>query len=115
MNLITTILIVIVAFLHFFFLYLEMFLWDKPFGRKTFRMTEEQAKASKTLAMNQGLYNGFLAAGLIWSLFTDDSVKIFFLSCVVIAGIFGALTVSKRIFYIQSVPAILGLIVVLLV
>lgn len=113
MNIISTILIIIVALLHFFFLYLEMFLWDKPRGMKTFRMTEEQAKSSKTLAMNQGLYNGFLAAGLIWSLFTDDSVKIFFLSCVVIAGIFGALTVSKRIFYVQAVPAILGLIAVL--
>ncbi len=113
MNLIANILIVIVALLHFFFLYLEMFLWDKPFGRKTFRMTEEQAKSSKTLAINQGLYNGFLAAGLMWSLFTDDSVKIFFLSCVIIAGIFGAFTVSKRVFYIQSLPAILGLIAVL--
>jgi putative membrane protein len=113
MNLISTILIVTVALLHFFFLYLEMFLWDKPRGMKTFRMTEEQAKSSKTLAMNQGLYNGFLAAGLIWSLFTNDSVKIFFLACVVIAGIFGALTVSKRIFYIQALPAILGLIAVL--
>ena len=114
MNLITTILIVLVALLHFYFLYLEMFLWDKPRGMKTFRMTEEQAKQSKTLAMNQGLYNGFLAAGLIWSLFTDDSVKIFFLSCVILAGIFGGLTVSKRIFYIQAVPAILGLVVLLI-
>jgi len=113
MNLISTILIIIVALLHLGFLYLEMFLWDKPRGMKTFRMTEEQAKQSKTLAMNQGLYNGFLAAGLIWSLFTDDSVKIFFLVCVIIAGIFGALTVSKRIFYIQALPAILGLIAVL--
>jgi putative membrane protein len=114
MNLISTFLIVLVALLHFYFLYLEMFLWDKPFGMKTFRMTEEQARQSKTLAMNQGLYNGFLAAGLIWSLFTDDSVKIFFLSCVIIAGIFGALTVSKRIFYIQALPAILGLIALLI-
>lgn len=114
MNIILTILIILVALLHFYFLYLEMFLWDKPQGLKSFRMTEEQAKSSKTLAMNQGLYNGFLAAGLIWSLFTADSVKIFFLVCVVIAGIFGALTVSKRIFYIQAVPAILGLVVLLI-
>jgi putative membrane protein len=114
MNLISTILIIIVALLHLGFLYLEMFLWDKPFGMKTFRMTEEQAKQSKSLAMNQGLYNGFLAAGLIWSLFTDDSVKIFFLVCVIIAGIFGAMTVSKRIFYIQALPAILGLAAVLI-
>ena len=114
MNLLANILVAVVALLHLGFLYLEMFLWDKPRGMKTFRMTEEQAKQSKTLAMNQGLYNGFLAAGLIWSLFTDDSVKIFFLSCVVIAGIFGALTVSKRVFYIQALPAILGLLTVLI-
>ncbi|GMV33760.1 MAG: DUF1304 domain-containing protein [Chloroflexi bacterium CFX1] len=109
MNLISDVLIVIVALLHFFFLYLEMFLWDKPFGRKTFRMSEEQARQSKTLAINQGLYNGFLAAGLLWGLFAGDAVKIFFLSCVIIAGIFGAFTVSMRIFYIQAVPAILAL------
>ncbi|MBV6393146.1 MAG: hypothetical protein KPEEDBHJ_02382 [Anaerolineales bacterium] len=109
MKLVSDILIVIVALLHVFFLYLEMFLWDKPFGRKTFRMSEEQARQSKTLAMNQGLYNGFLAAGLLWGLVAGDAVKIFFLSCVVIAGIFGAFTVSKRIFYIQAAPAILAL------
>jgi len=109
MKLVSDILIVIVALLHVFFLYLEMFLWDKPFGRKTFRMSEEQARQSKTLAMNQGLYNGFLAAGLLWGLVAGDAVKIFFLSCVVIAGSFGAFTVSKRIFYIQAAPAILAL------
>ena len=113
MKLVSDILILIVALLHFFFLYLEMFLWDKPRGMKTFRITEEQAKQSKTLAMNQGLYNGFLAAGLIWGLFAGDAVKIFFLSCVIIAGIFGTYTVSKRIFYIQAVPAILALVVLL--
>ncbi|GAB1472222.1 DUF1304 domain-containing protein [Chloroflexota bacterium] len=115
MKIVLDILIVIVALLHFGFLYLEMFLWDKPFGRKTFRMTEEQAKQSKTLAMNQGLYNGFLAAGLIWGLFAGTPVKIFFLSCVIIAGIFGAFTVSKRIFYIQAVPAILALVILLVI
>jgi putative membrane protein len=109
MNLLSDILIVITALLHFYFLYLEMFLWDKPRGMKTSRMTVEQAKQSKTLAANQGLYNGFLAAGLIWGLFAGDPVKIFFLSCVIIAGIFGAFTVSKRIFYIQALPAILAL------
>ena len=114
MNLIANILIGIVALLHFGFLYLEMFLWDKPRGMKSFRMTEEFAKQSKTLAINQGLYNGFLAAGLIWGIFAGDAVKIFFLSCVIIAGIFGALTVSKRIFYFQAVPAILALVVLLL-
>ncbi len=114
MKLISEIFIVIVAFLHFGFLYLEMFLWDKPRGMKSFHMTEEFAKQSKTLAMNQGLYNGFLAAGLIWSLFADSSTKIFFLSCVVIAGIFGALTVGKRIFYMQALPAIIALALVLI-
>lgn len=113
MELIANILTGIVALLHLYFLYLEMFQWDKPRGMKSFRMTEEQAKQSKTLAMNQGLYNGFLAAGLIWGIFAGDAVKIFFLSCVIIAGIFGAFTVSKRIFYIQALPAILALVVLL--
>jgi putative membrane protein len=113
MELLANILTGIVALLHFGFLYLEMFLWDKPRGMKSFRMTEEFAKQSKTLAMNQGLYNGFLAAGLIWGIFAGDAVKIFFLSCVIIAGIFGAFTVSKRIFYMQAVPAILAMVVLL--
>ncbi|HMV29914.1 MAG TPA: DUF1304 domain-containing protein [Anaerolineales bacterium] len=113
MKLVSDILIVIVALLHFFFLYLEMFLWDKPRGMKSFNLTAEFAKQSKRLAMNQGLYNGFLAAGLLWGLVAGDPVKIFFLSCVIIAGIFGAFTVSKRIFYIQAVPAILALVVLL--
>ena len=113
MKLLSDILIVIVALLHFFFLYLEMFLWDKPRGMKSFNLTEEFAKQSKRLAMNQGLYNGFLAAGLLWGLVAGDPVKIFFLSCVIIAGIFGAFTVSKRIFYIQAVPAIVTLVILL--
>lgn len=114
MKLISDIFIGIAALLHFGFLYLEMFLWDKPRGMKSFRMTEEFARQSKTLAMNQGLYNGFLAAGLVWSLFADQSVKVFFLSCVIIAGLFGAFTVSKRIFYIQAVPAIAALVLVVI-
>ena len=113
MKLVSDILIVIVALLHFFFLYLEMFLWDKPRGMKSFNLTAEFAKQSKRLAMNQGLYNGFLAAGLLWGLFAGNPVKIFFLSCVIIAGIFGAFTVSKRIFYIQAVPAIVALVILL--
>jgi putative membrane protein len=111
MKFVSDVLIVIVALLHFFFLYLEMFLWDKPRGMKSFNLTPEFAKQSKRLAMNQGLYNGFLAAGLLWGLFAGDAVKTFFLSCVIIAGIFGAFTVSKRIFYIQAVPAILALVI----
>jgi putative membrane protein len=112
MNSIVNIIIGLVALLHVYFLALEMFLWDKPTGRKVFNTTEEFAIQSKTLAANQGLYNGFLAAGLIWGLFAGAPVKIFFLSCVVIAGIFGAFTVSKRIFYIQALPALIGLILV---
>jgi len=114
MKLIADVFVVIVAILHFGFLYLEMFLWDKPLGMKVFRLTPEAAKQSKTLALNQGLYNGFLAAGLIWGLFAGDAVKIFFLSCVAIAGIFGTMTVSKRVFYIQALPAIIGLVVLLI-
>ncbi len=113
MNILINILVAVVALLHFGFLYLEMFLWDKSAGRRTFRTTEEFAKQSKTLAMNQGLYNGFLAAGLIWGLFAGDAVKVFFLSCVIIAGLFGAFTVSKRIFYIQALPAIVTLVLLL--
>ena len=115
MNLVSDILTVIVALLHFYFLYLEMFQWDKPRGMKSFNLTPEFAKQSKTLAMNQGLYNGFLAAGLLWGLIAGDPVKIFFLSCVIIAGIFGAQTVSRRIFYIQAVPAILALVILVVV
>jgi putative membrane protein len=109
MSIIINIIIGIVALLHAYFLILEMFLWEKPAGRKSFRTTAEFAAQSKTLAANQGLYNGFLSAGLIWGLFADDAVKIFFLCCVVIAGVFGAFTVSKRIFYIQALPALIGL------
>lgn len=109
MNIVINIITGIVAVLHFGFLVVEMFLWDKPTGRKIFRTSAEYATQSKTLAANQGLYNGFLAAGLIWGIFAGDTVKIFFLGCVVIAGVFGALTVSKRIFYIQALPALVGL------
>jgi putative membrane protein len=91
----SNILVGIVALLHIGFLYLEMFLWEKPVGRRVFRTTEAFAKESRTLAANQGLYNGFLAAGLIWGLFAGNDVKTFFLICVMIAGIFGAFTVSK--------------------
>ena len=115
MRLIAEIFIGIVAVLHFGFLYLEMFLWDKPRGRRTFNLTEDFAKQSKTLAMNQGLYNGFLATGLIWSLFADIPTKVFFLACVIVAGTFGALTVNKKIFYIQALPALIALALVLVV
>lgn len=113
MNIIVNIITGVVALLHIGFLTIEMFLWDKPTGRNVFHTTAEFAKQSRTLAANQGLYNGFLAAGLIWGLFAGDAVKIFFLSCVIIAGIFGAFTVSKRIFYIQALPALIGLVLLL--
>lgn len=108
----------LVAFEHIYFMILEMFFWDKPRGLKTFGLKVEEAKTSKTLAQNQGLYNGFLAAGLIWSILSknnNESIAIFFLSCVTFAGIFGAFTTKKiKLFYIQSIPAIIGLILILL-
>lgn len=100
----------VVALEHFGFMLLEMFLWTKPIGLKTFNQTPEAAAASAALAANQGLYNGFLAAGLVWALVTKRAdVAIFFLSCVVVAGVFGAATVKPRIFLVQSVPALLAL------
>ena len=113
MNIVVNIITGLVAVLHGYFLILEMFLWEKPAGRKSFRTTAEFAAQSKTLAANQGLYNGFLSAGLIWGIFAGNAVKVFFLSCVIIAGLFGAFTVSKRIFYIQALPAIIGLVILL--
>lgn len=111
MSLIANLVIIIVAILHLGFLVLEIFLWNHPIGRKTFRMSKEVAESSATLAANQGLYNGFLAAGLIWGLITDNfSVKLFFLACVLIAGIFGGFTAKRSILFIQALPALLGLI-----
>lgn len=111
MTLIANILIGFVALLHVGFLVLEMFLWDHPYGRKTFKMTPEYSKASASLAANQGLYNGFLAAGLIWGLFSDDfATKAFFLICVLIAGIYGGFTAKRSILYLQALPGLLGLI-----
>ncbi len=102
----------VVALLHVYFLVLEMFLWDKPAGLRAFGLTREAAAQSRVLAANQGLYNGFLAAGLFWGLSLGaegTSVKIFFLICVVIAGVFGAATASRKILYVQAIPAAIGL------
>ncbi|WP_266169985.1 DUF1304 domain-containing protein [Dyella subtropica] len=113
MSTIASIVIALVALLHLWFLVLEMFLWDKPAGRRAFGLTPEFATQSKVLAANQGLYNGFLAAGLIWGLFLGAQglqVKCFFLACVLIAGIYGGLTASRKILWIQAAPAALGLI-----
>ena len=118
MPLYAQILICLVALLHFYFLVLEMFLWTKPQGLRTFRMTKEHAAATASLAANQGLYNGFLAAGLVWSLVANESIfskqiAIYFLACVVIAGAYGGYSVNRRIFFIQALPAILTIICIL--
>jgi putative membrane protein len=106
--------VVLVAALHLWFLVLEMFLWDKPLGRRTFGMTPDKAAATKQLAMNQGLYNGFLAAGLLWGLAAGVQVQIFFLACIIVAGVFGALTASRKILWVQAVPGVMALVLVLL-
>jgi len=113
-------LVALVAALHVFFLVLEMFLWDKPLGLKIFRNSIEKARDSAVLAANQGLYNGFLAAGLVWGLLHPTpgfafQIKVFFLLCVIVAGVYGAATVSRRILYVQAAPAALALILLWLV
>jgi putative membrane protein len=110
--------VAVVALLHGYFLVLEMFLWTTPFGRRVFGTDATFAQASRALAANQGLYNGFLAAGLVWGLIAGGSVgfqaKVFFLACVVIAGLFGAATANRRILVVQAVPAAIALVLVLL-
>ena len=114
MSMTANILIAIVALLHLYFLVLEMFLWDTPTGRRTFGLEPAFATESKTLAANQGLYNGFLAAGLVWGLVADlTDVKLFFLGCVIIAGGYGAATVSRRILLVQALPALVAFVLVL--
>ena len=106
MTLAADVLVALVALLHLGFLALEMFLWTKPAGLRVFRNTPERAQATKVLAANQGLYNGFLAAGLAWGLVAGSQpFKVFFLACVVIAGAYGAWTVSRRILWVQAAPA----------
>ncbi|MEQ1597402.1 MAG: DUF1304 domain-containing protein [Casimicrobium sp.] len=111
---VANVLVGLVALIHVYILVLEMFMWTTPKGRKAFGTTPEFAEASKVLAANQGLYNGFLAAGLIWGLLLGGgaglSVKVFFLACVLIAGLYGAATASKRILYVQALPAALALV-----
>ena len=106
------IVIALVALLHAYFLVLEMFLWDKPYGMRTFKLTPEFAAASKGLAANQGLYNGFLVAGLAWGLSMGAAgiqVKVFFLACVIVAGLFGGATVNRKILFVQAIPGIIAL------
>jgi putative membrane protein len=114
---VANIVVAAVALLHVYFLVLEMFLWDRPAGLRAFGQTLEAAKASKVLAANQGLYNGFLAAGLVWGLTlgaSGNSIKVFFLSCVLIAGLYGAVTASRKILFVQALPAAVGLALLLL-
>ena len=109
--------VALIGILHVYILVLEMFLWDKPKGLKAFGQTPAQAAATKVLAANQGLYNGFLAAGLFWGLSLGaggTSVKVFFLGCVLVAGLYGAATATKKILFIQAIPAAIGLALVLL-
>lgn len=111
------VMVIIVAALHAYFLVLEMLLWRTPLGLRTFRMTKEAAESSAVLAANQGLYNGFLAAGLVWGLFAKTNataIKVFFLGCVIVAGVFGAATAKPSILLVQALPAALALLAVLL-
>jgi putative membrane protein len=116
-SLAANVLVGIVAAIHVYILVLEMFLWTTPRGQRTFGTDAEFAKASATLAANQGLYNGFLAAGLVWALLTGGTAafqaKVFFLACVIVAGGYGAITVSRRILLVQSLPAAVALVLVL--
>jgi putative membrane protein len=115
MKLAANALVALVALLHLAILVLEMFFWDHPLGQRIFGMTPEQSASSAVLAMNQGLYNGFLAAGLIWGLLGDRrDVKLFFLACIVVAGVFGAITAKPSILFTQALPALIAAAMVLL-
>ena len=119
MELITSFLILFVAFEHLAFLYIEMFLWKKSLGRKVFGTTKEEAETTKVLAANQGLYNGFISAGLIWGFFHPNSefgfqITLFFLGCVIVAGVYGAVTAKVSILYLQAFPAALTMALLLL-
>ena len=116
MSLLASALVGLVAAIHVYIVVLEMLLWTKPLGRKVFRTSVEQAQSTATLAANQGLYNGFLVAGLVWTLLAEShaqrALATFFLGCVAVAGLFGAATVSRRILFVQTVPAAVGLLAV---
>ena len=117
MSLIANIVVGLIGVLHVYILVLEMFLWDKPAGMRAFGNTQAAATATKVLAANQGLYNGFLAAGLFWGLSmgaAGTSVKVFFLLCVLVAGLYGAATAARKILFIQAIPATIGLALVLM-
>ena len=114
MSAVANVMVGLVALLHAWFLVLEMFLWTAPAGRATFGTTPEFAESTKALAANQGLYNGFLVAGLVWGLVADRTdVTVFFLGCVIVAGVYGAVTVNRRILVVQALPAAVALALVL--
>jgi putative membrane protein len=114
MRMISLLLVILVALIHSAFLVLEMFLWNHPVGREIFNMTPEVSASSAILAANQGLYNGFLVAGLLWGLVSGRrDVKVFFLACVIVAGVYGGLTAKTTILYIQAAPGLLALLAVL--
>ena len=115
MNFAASVAVGFVAALHIYFMVLEMFLWTKPTGRRVFGLTSEFAQASRALAANQGLYNGFLAAGLAWGMWAGADgypIKVFFLGCVVVAGVFGAVTANRKILWVQGVPGAVALVLV---
>jgi len=117
MAIISGLVVLLVALLHMYFLILEMFLWDKPAGLKTFGQTKEQASSTKVLAANQGLYNGFISAGLLWGLIQGSDgydFQVFFLLCVIVAGIYGAVTANRKILFVQAMPGLIGLLLVLI-
>ena len=113
MTLVANVLVALVALLHLFFMYMEMFLWTKPYGRRVFGLSKEMAEGSAKLAANQGLYNGFLAGGLVWGLGAREArIMLFFLGCVIVAGVFGAITVKRSILWVQALPGVLAAIAV---
>lgn len=117
MTLVANLVVALIALLHVWFLVLEMFLWTRPSGRRAFGLSKEFAEQSKVLAANQGLYNGFLAAGLLWGLALGQqgrSIVLFFLGCVLVAGLFGGLTATRKVLWIQGLPALVGIVLMLL-
>jgi putative membrane protein len=117
METVAAVVVGLVAALHLYFLALEMFFWNKPLGRKAFGLTPEFAASTASLAANQGLYNGFLAAGLLWGLglgAAGFSIRVFFLGCVIVAGVFGGLTASRKILWVQALPGLIALALVVL-
>ena len=118
MEIVANVVVAAIALLHVYILVLEMFLWTTPIGRRAFGLKPEFAQESAALAANQGLYNGFLAAGLVWGLVaggpTGFQAKVFFLVCVLVAGVYGAITANRRILFVQAVPAAIGLVLVVL-